>query len=458
MKKYNMRMNDLKGGIIMEETRLWVVYVHINRFNGKAYVGITSREPEKRWGCNGLGYKPDKGENPNRHFWNAIQKYGWDNFSHKIIEENLTEDEANEFEAYYIEKFDSYNNGYNSTRGGGGVSGMHHSPETKKRMSESRKGKKHSKEWCERIRNSQICKRPVICLETQVIYNSPSECAIKLELNYITLLAVCRGVLLSTNGLHFQYAEEPIKTIDEIENSRLMSSQARAVKCLETGAFYKSINDCAAKTGNDRRNIQRACKMYIAAQGYHYKFADDDTTLEQVNERNIKHSTRKIRCVETSMIFNSLKECADFFGLKSAANISSVCNGRQKTYKGFHLEYYTDTDRRIKKVMCINDGRIFETQKECAEFYGINRSTLNYICNKRTNSFNGLQFRFVGYDVPEPIKGTKTETKKVICVENGQIYNSARECGIALNISPNEISLVLHGKRKSAKGYHFKYE
>ena len=44
------------------------VYIHTSP-NGKVYIGITSRDAEKRWN-NGHNYKP------NKHFYSAIQKYG----------------------------------------------------------------------------------------------------------------------------------------------------------------------------------------------------------------------------------------------------------------------------------------------------------------------------------------------------------------------------------------------
>ena len=38
-----------------------------------------SNNPERRWGCEGRGYSGSP------HFWNAISKYGWDNFEHEIL-------------------------------------------------------------------------------------------------------------------------------------------------------------------------------------------------------------------------------------------------------------------------------------------------------------------------------------------------------------------------------------
>ena len=60
----------------------WSVYIHISPSN-KYYVGITSKTPEERW-RNGFGYYTQS------YFYNAIQKYGWDNFQHEIISENLS--------------------------------------------------------------------------------------------------------------------------------------------------------------------------------------------------------------------------------------------------------------------------------------------------------------------------------------------------------------------------------
>ena len=61
----------------------WVVYKHKNLTNGKVYIGIT-HDVRKRWHGNGCAYKS------NRYFWQAIQKYGWDGFSHEVIYENIS--------------------------------------------------------------------------------------------------------------------------------------------------------------------------------------------------------------------------------------------------------------------------------------------------------------------------------------------------------------------------------
>ena len=85
-----------------ENENIWCVYLHTNKFNNKKYVGITSRNPLVRWG-NGNGYAS------NKHFFNSIKKYGWQNgFKHEILYTNLSEEIAGKIEKELIAKYHSY--------------------------------------------------------------------------------------------------------------------------------------------------------------------------------------------------------------------------------------------------------------------------------------------------------------------------------------------------------------
>lgn len=93
----------------------WCIYKHTNNINKKVYIGQTCQQPEKRWG-NGLSQYRH-----NKHFYSAIQKFGWDNFSHEILIENLkTQEEANYWESFYIDYYNSLDPqyGYNLIKGG----------------------------------------------------------------------------------------------------------------------------------------------------------------------------------------------------------------------------------------------------------------------------------------------------------------------------------------------------
>ena len=125
----------------------WTVYRHITP-SGKSYIGITSQKPERRW-------KNGKGYSKNTPFGKAIETYKWENIKHEILNTNLTEDEAKRLEMVYIEKYRTFvgfsdRNGYNCTLGGEGTVGFSHiawnkgiprDDETKRKISESHKGK-----------------------------------------------------------------------------------------------------------------------------------------------------------------------------------------------------------------------------------------------------------------------------------------------------------------------------
>lgn len=113
----------------------YVVYVHINKTNGKRYYGITSQRPEKRW-KNGGGYK-------NQIFGRAINKYSWDGFEHIIVARGLTEEEAKwlEIEMIAVHNTTDKRYGYNVTNGGDGTKGYVPSEETRKKLSNLYKGK-----------------------------------------------------------------------------------------------------------------------------------------------------------------------------------------------------------------------------------------------------------------------------------------------------------------------------
>ena len=94
---------------ILEE-RKYVIYKHTSP-NKKSYIGLTKDYNNR---CSN-----HRKSNYCRLFHRAINKYGWDNFTHEILEENLTLEEANTKEKYYVKYYNSLTpNGYNLTTGG----------------------------------------------------------------------------------------------------------------------------------------------------------------------------------------------------------------------------------------------------------------------------------------------------------------------------------------------------
>ena len=118
---------------ITKEVNKYCIYRHTCP-SGKVYIGQTKKKPQDRW-AHGKGYISSP------KFYNSILKYGWDNILHEILYTQLSKSEADTIEKLLIKKYKQLGLSLNITDGGEGVSGIQVSKETRKKMSEDRKGK-----------------------------------------------------------------------------------------------------------------------------------------------------------------------------------------------------------------------------------------------------------------------------------------------------------------------------
>lgn len=96
--------------------------------------------------------------------YKAIRKYGLNKFLVAVIVSDIPHYFVDSFEKYWINYYDSYKHGYNSTLGGEGVIGLRHSEISRRQMSSSKKGNTNRKgtsttlQGIENIRKGQLGK------------------------------------------------------------------------------------------------------------------------------------------------------------------------------------------------------------------------------------------------------------------------------------------------------------
>ncbi|MBR6613171.1 MAG: GIY-YIG nuclease family protein [Clostridia bacterium] len=131
----------------------YIVYKHTNKINKKVYIGLTRQKPSLRW-KGGSGYKP-KTIGTTSYIYNAILKYGWDNFSHEILLVGLTKEEAEKAEIELIAKYksDQREFGYNLDKGGNSTGKM--SEETIQKLRDIHKDKAANAERYRKISESK---------------------------------------------------------------------------------------------------------------------------------------------------------------------------------------------------------------------------------------------------------------------------------------------------------------
>lgn len=91
------------------------IYKYTNLLNGMVYIGQTRQTLEQR------DHKHLQQLNDNTYFHRALTKYGRNNFSLELVEDNIPLELLDEKEKYYIDYFESFyttGKGYNLTQGG----------------------------------------------------------------------------------------------------------------------------------------------------------------------------------------------------------------------------------------------------------------------------------------------------------------------------------------------------
>lgn len=200
------------------------IYKIKNYINGKIYIG-QSWNIEKRW----REHRSNDNNSHNYHLYNAFKKYGIENFSFDVLKEFektsypgiLLQKHLDRLEVMYIKYYESINHdkGYNKETGG---SNGKPSEETKKKISEARKGKncgekhfmfgkhipeetKHKMSVSMSGENNHNSKQ-IKCIETGKIYISQTQASKELNIKNISL--VCLGKRKSAGKLHFEFYNE----------------------------------------------------------------------------------------------------------------------------------------------------------------------------------------------------------------------------------------------------------
>lgn len=349
-----------------------IIYLMTNNLNGLQYVGQTSLLLSARM----AGHKHEaKILKPNVYFVRAMHKYGFENFSVKIIEE-CSDDKLDEREIFWIAEYDTYlGPGYNSTRGGKGnkkflnsdILELWNSGYTRQEIAD--KINCHPATVTNGLRacgipEEEVRKRgqTLVCKKKEVLqydlngkfiasYDSVDSAAEKINHHASSIRQVCNHHLHTAFGYIWCHADEQ-KTIQELINEIPKSKREKQVEQYNLeGKLINTYDSCAA--ASRKLNIS-ACTIEQAARGelfscagFLWKYTEDETNINekvQKNQNKKDYKKRKIDQYDLEGNFiishNSAKEASLFINKEQgASSITKACRGKLKTAYGYKWSY-----------------------------------------------------------------------------------------------------------------------
>ena len=329
---------------------IFKIYMHRNKINNKKYIGLTCQKPSERW-------QKGKGYIQCPKFYFAIEKYGWDNFEHIILEDGLSKDEANAKEQYYIKLYDTINNGYNISIGGGSSYGSH------RPIYQYGMDGLFIKEW-----------------------HSISDIAAELKTEDASCVYACiSGRVQSYYGYQWKYEKlesiPPIKSRDEILAELTEKRKKPVYQYTRSGEFVKRY-DYLLQVENDGfnfRGVSKCCSGKGSSCGGFQWSYEYYPKLDKVLLPHQITAMKQSKAVYKYDLLGNFIEKYDSLSIAAALNgisfkrISSCCLGKTKTCNGFQWAYElvekeavkvrsrNVKDKVGKKVDMYVDGNIVKT-------------------------------------------------------------------------------------------------
>ena len=319
-------MEELQNEEVVEEPvtedRRWCVYMHTNKENGKVYIGVTCQKPEFRWRSDGSGYVGST------YFWSAIQKYGWDNFTHQILFDGLNRSEACEKEISLIALYDSTNpkNGYNISKGGDlGGYGVEVSEETRRKISDANKGRIVSEETRQKISQSE--KGKFVSEETK------QKLSEALRGKYVGENHPLYGIPHSNE--HKQKNRETHigkRASEETKRKMSLSHKDRLKDPKNHPNYGRHLSE------EHKRNLSKANKGKILSEEHKQKLREASSIpvvqLTMDNQYICEHPSAKV--------------AEEITGI--AGHITCCCNGNRKSAGGFRWMRKEDYENQLKNL------------------------------------------------------------------------------------------------------------
>ena len=265
--------------------------------SGKCYIGQTTNEVYRRR----MWFSTGRYTGGRSKIDRARKKYGPENFRYEVIFRKIypnieaaTED-LNKWEVYYIEYYNTYSNGYNSTKGGDGSRGYLPSKDVLEKISKALKGKRKPKDFGNKVSN-RLKGKNKSSTHREKLSESKKNSGHKI--------------------LQYSLSGEYIKT-------------------------WSNIDTVAKTLKVSRESIAGCCRgKSKTAHGFIWRY--NGSIIPKPSSR--RSDTKVVLKMLGNIIIQEFTSVADAaYSVKvNESNISACCRGKCKTIKGFNWKYKED--------------------------------------------------------------------------------------------------------------------
>ena len=136
-----------------------------------------------------------------------------------------------------------------------------------------------------------------------------------------------------------------------------------------------------------KKNISIKVKKYYVECPDVRKRASETTKKQWLDPKFIEAKSRKVICLETGKIYNSIKEAYTTLKISRTGIIKS-CQNNKRTAGNYHWAYYFDnmnvepkifpkkSGNHSRKVQCLDTGEIFNSAVDASKKMGVNKTKI----------------------------------------------------------------------------------
>lgn len=250
--------------VMKTKQRMWHIYVHVSKIDGKKYVGMTCSNPTDRWRPSGYYYCP--------LFWKAIESYGFDSFAHIVLLSVPSKEAANSLEQCFIRFWNTQNPeyGYNIASGG----------EAKWELSELSAKKRHDSTSGANSNKARAVALFDLSGKRIATFDTITECAEYLGTKRKSFRFNNHGTVM--NHL-VRYADE-VDGINQLPHEELTYPHAQYKEMKKVNQYdldghyvttFPSIKSAASSIGKTTLRLYKALTGSVkTAHGYQWRYAD----------------------------------------------------------------------------------------------------------------------------------------------------------------------------------------